>query len=88
VCKTLSIVNTLTLKPFDNPKPFGGKEFSLSKESQTYFFLCPPSMHILRDKKKLMLKNKKYLSNTHATNKPGDKLDLYLSVSHGLLNFN
>jgi hypothetical protein len=38
--KTLFIVSTLTLKPSENPKPFGDQEFSLSKESQAYFFLC------------------------------------------------
>jgi hypothetical protein len=47
---TLFIVNTLTPKSFENPKPFGGKEFSLSKESQTYFFLCLHA-HIKREKK-------------------------------------
>jgi hypothetical protein len=51
--KTLFIANTLTLKPSENPKPFGGKkEFSLSKESSKHIS-SRVSMLILREIKEM-----------------------------------
>jgi hypothetical protein len=80
--KTLFIVNTLTLKPSINPTPFGGMEFSLSKESSKHIS-SHVSMHIFkRDKRNECSKIKIIMQYTHAINKPGDKLDLYLSLSH------
>jgi hypothetical protein len=45
--KTLFIVNTLTLKPSKNPKPFGGKRsFHYQKSLPNIFLLVSPCTYL------------------------------------------